>query len=498
MNRTRLVPLIVASALFIENADSAMVATALPTIAADLNVDPLSLKLALTAYLIALAMFIPISGWIADRAGARRTFVCAMLLFMLGSLASTLNTTLSGFVASRFVQGVGGAMMVPVGRLIILRNVPRHQLIDAMAYLTIPGLLGPLIGPPLAGFLTTYVDWRLIFAINIPTGLIGIAFAWRHFDDERPQEHARLDAVGFILTSLAAIGLMGGLASFGRHLVSTEIAVALLAGGLVAGAAYAAHARNHPAPLIDFSLFRVPTFRAGVLGGTLFRIGIGATPFLLPLLFQVAFGMDALQSGLITFTTAIGAISMKTLAARILRKFGYRLVVAWNAVLAGALVAFCAWFRPDTAMWVVIGLLIAGGFARSLQFTAVNTLSFADIPPERMSKATSLASTAQNVSQAMGIAFAAALLEASAARHGGALRDTDFTIGFVAAGSLAAFSGLLAWRLPADAGSGLVSPQPPSSGCVGTNGPPTTNLQSDTRCPAEAAVSTSGKRAKQP
>ncbi|MGL4727722.1 MAG: MFS transporter [Bosea sp. (in: a-proteobacteria)] len=459
MNRTRLVPSMVASALFIENADSAMVATALPTIAADLNVDPLALKLALTAYLIALAIFIPISGWIADRVGARRTFVCAMLLFMLGSLASTLNTSLAGFVASRFLQGVGGAMMVPVGRLIILRNVPRHQLIDAMAYLTIPALIGPLIGPPIAGLLTTYADWRLIFAINIPIGLIGIGFAWRYFDDEIPAERASLDLFGFLLTSLAAIGLMGGLASFGRHLVSTPVAFALLAFGAASALAYWLHARRHPAPLIDFSLMRVPTFHAGVTGGTLFRIGVGATPFLLPLLFQLAFGLDALQSGLITFTTAIGAISMKMLAARALRRFGYRKVVSINAIIAGVLVAVCGWFSPVTAWWVIVGLLVAGGFSRSLQFTALNTLSFAEVPSERMSKATSLASTAQNVSQALGIAFAAGILELSVARHGGALQGSDFTMAFVAAGLLAAISGIFAWRLPPDAGAGLVAQQ---------------------------------------
>ncbi len=459
MTPTRLVPSIVASALFIENADSAMVATALPTIAADLGVDPLALKLALTAYLIALAIFIPVSGWIADRVGARRTFICAMLLFMAGSLASTLNTTLSGFVVSRFVQGVGGAMMVPVGRLIILRSVPRHELIDAMAYLTIPGLIGPLIGPPLAGLIITQADWRLIFAINIPIGLVGVALAWRYFDDARPAERQPLDGIGFLWTALAAFGLMGGLASFGRHLVPTQVAAGMLAGGVVAALLYWRHARMHPAPLVDFSLLKIPTFRAGVAGGTLFRIGVGAVPFLLPLLLQLAFGLDALQSGLVTFTTAIGAITMKTLAARILRRLGYRRVVSLNAALAGAFVAICAVFDPALGWPAIIATLVMGGFARSLQFTAVNTLSFADVPPERMSKGTSLASTAQNVSQALGIAFAAGVLELSALRHGGPLIAGDFAVAFCVAGLIAAVSGIFAWRLPPDAGAGLVAPR---------------------------------------
>lgn len=459
MKRTRLVPIIVASALFIENADSALVATALPTIAADLNVDPLALKLALTAYLIALAIFIPISGWIADKVGARRTFVAAMILFMLGSLSCALNTTLTGFVASRFLQGVGGAMMVPVGRLIILRNVPRAELIDAMAYLTIPGLIGPLIGPPLGGLVTTYADWRLIFAINIPVGLIGIIFALRHFDDRREDDPPPLDVRGFWLTSLTAIGLMGGLATFGRHLVPSAVSFSMVFAGLLAGFFYWLHARKTPAPLLDFSLLSSRSFAAGVLGGTVFRIGIGATPFLLPLLFQVAFGLDALQSGLITFASAIGAITMKTLAARILRRWGYKSVLITNGLLAAVMVAASATFSPATPWPLVMGLLVMGGFFRSLQFTALNTITFADVASERMSKATSLSSTAQNVSQAFGIALAASILELASSRHGGNLQTSDFSIAFVVAGMIAAISVWFAWRLPVGAGANLVGKQ---------------------------------------
>jgi EmrB/QacA subfamily drug resistance transporter len=456
MKRTRLVPTIVASALFIENADSALVATALPTIANDLGVDPLALKLALTAYLVALAIFIPVSGWVADRIGARRTFVGAMLLFMLGSLSCMLNTSLTGFVASRFVQGIGGAMMVPVGRLIILGNVPRAELIDAMAYLTIPGLVGPLIGPPLAGLVTTHADWRLIFAINIPVGLIGIAFALRHFDDERSGEVPPLDLRGFVLVAVAASGIMGGLATLGRHLVLPAVSLTLMACGVLASIAYAAHARRVSAPLLDFRLLASATYRAGVIGGSLFRIGVGATPFLLPLLFQLAFGLDALQSGLITFASAIGAITMKALAARILRHWGYRRVLIVNAILAAVSVAICATFDTATPWALIIGLLVMGGFFRSLQFTSLNTLAFAEIETADMSKATSLSSTVQNVSQAFGIALAASVLEIAAMRHGGALETTDFSIAFAVAGCVAASSAWFAWTLPASAGANLV------------------------------------------
>ncbi len=462
MKRTRLVPMIVASALFIENADSALVATALPTIATDLGVDPLALKLALTAYLVALAIFIPVSGWIADKVGARRTFVAAMLLFMLGSLSCMLNTSLTGFVASRFLQGIGGAMMVPVGRLIILRNVPRAELIDAMAYLTIPGLVGPLIGPPLAGLVTTYADWRLIFAINIPVGLIGIGFALKHFDDEQIATAAPLDGRGFVLVAVAASGVMGGLATMGRHLVPPAISFTLIACGILAALAYGAHARRITTPLLDFRLLRNATYRTGVIGGSLFRIGVGATPFLLPLLFQLAFGLDALQSGLITFASAIGAITMKALAARILRRWGYRPVLFVNALLAALSVAICATFDPATPWALIIGLLVMGGFFRSLQFTSLNTLAFAEIETADMSKATSLSSTVQNVSQAFGIALAASVLELAAMRHGGSLETSDFSIAFAVAGLVAASSAWFAWRLPVSAGSNLVGTRNPS------------------------------------
>lgn len=457
MQHTRLVSLIVASALFIENADSALIATALPSIAGDLGVDPLALKLALTAYLMALAIFIPISGWIADRFGARTTFALAMSVFMLGSLSSALNTTLAGFVVSRFVQGVGGAMMVPVGRLIILRSVPRSQLIDAMAYLTIPGLIGPLIGPPLGGFVTTYLDWRFIFAINVPVGLAGVILALKFFEPWRESEVPPLDLKGFALAALAAIGVMGGVATFGRHLMPPAWSFGLVAAGLAAALAYLRHARSISAPLIDFALVREPTFAAGVVGGAIFRTGAAATPFLMPLLLQVAFGLDALQSGLITFASAFGAISMKALVGRILRRWGYRRVVSLNALIAGVLIAACGAFTAATPWAAIFALLIVGGFFRSLQFSSLNTLAFADIEPRRMSRATSLSSTFQNVSQAFGIALSAGVLELASARHGGALQTSDFAIAFLVSGLVTASSAWFAWRLPAMAGANLVN-----------------------------------------
>ena len=277
MKRERLLPLIVATALFIENMDSTAIATSLPAIALDFGVEPVALKLALTTYMLALAVFIPISGWVADRFGARPTFMVAIGVFLLGSIGCATSDSLGGLVAARFLQGMGGAMMVPVGRLVILRSIAKAQLVRALSWLTVPALLGPMMGPPLGGLITTYGNWRYIFLINIPMGLLGIFLAWRHIPllrgDPKP-----LDVRGFALSASGLALTMFGFASLGRHLVSTEVAVGCLLAGVAGLALYVLHARRHPHPLIDLGLLKLSTFRVGVLGGSLFRIGVGATP----------------------------------------------------------------------------------------------------------------------------------------------------------------------------------------------------------------------------
>ncbi|HET8696334.1 MAG TPA: MFS transporter, partial [Gammaproteobacteria bacterium] len=306
--------------------DSTVLSTSLPAIATDLATNPIALKLALTTYLLSLAVFIPVSGWVADRFGARPTFMTAISVFLAGSLACAASGSLGSLVAARFLQGMGGAMMVPVGRLVLLRTVPKNELVQALSWLTIPALLGPVVGPPLGGFITTYFHWRWIFLINVPIGLLGIALARRFIPDIR-EKAPPLDWVGFLLAG-GGLGLaMFGLSTFGRHLVPLEIAAATLVVGVAALAGYVAHARRHPRPLLDLNLFRLATYRVGILGGTLFRIGIGSTPFLLPLMLQLGFGLSPVQSGMLTFTSAIGAIFMKTLAARVLKRFGFRRVL---------------------------------------------------------------------------------------------------------------------------------------------------------------------------
>lgn len=395
MRASRIVPLTVATALFMENTDSTVIATALPTIARSLGEDPIALKLALTSYLVSLAIFIPISGWMADRYGARTVFRAALVVFMAGSLACAASGSLLGFVAARFLQGIGGAMMVPVGRLVILRSVPKAELVTALAYLTIPALIGPILGPPLGGLITTWLDWRWIFLINIPIGLAGLLLASLYFENVREAERPPLDVPGFLLLAGGLGGLMLGLASIGRHLLPDWLSWSCLGGGAALLALYLRHSRSAAHPVLHLDLLRYPTFRAAVTGGSLFRIGTGAIPFLLPLMLQVGFGLDPLHSGLITFAAAAGALFVKTVGPAILRRYGFRRVMVTNALLAAAFLGVNGLYTAATPHALIVGVLFLGGCLRSLQFTCVNAIAYADLEPRDMSAGTSLASVAQ-------------------------------------------------------------------------------------------------------
>ena len=338
--------LTVACALFMENLNSTVIATSLPAIAIDLHEDPISLKLALTSYLVSLAIFIPASGWVADRFGARKIFRIAILVFTLGSILCGMASTLPGFIAARVVQGLGGAMMVPVGRLVLLRSVERTELVNALSYLTIPALLGPVAGPLLGGFITTYFHWRWIFWINVPIGAAGIVLATLFVEDVVGEGTWPLDVKGFLLCGSGLALLLFGLGGAGRGLLPWEAAVFLTALGGLALIAYVRHARRTAFPIIDLTLLKIKTFRASVMGGSLFRIGIGSIPFLLPLMLQAGFGMNAFQSGSVTFIASVGAMAMKATAAPILRLFGFRRVLVYDAIfdrrLAGLLRLFHA------------------------------------------------------------------------------------------------------------------------------------------------------------
>jgi EmrB/QacA subfamily drug resistance transporter len=453
MTHKRLLPLIVACALFIENMDSTVISTSLPAIARDLGTDPIALKLALTTYLLSLAVFIPISGWVADRFGARPTFITAIGVFLLGSLACAASDSLGTLVAARFLQGIGGAMMVPVGRLVLLRTVPKHELVQALSWLTIPALVGPVVGPPLGGFITTYFDWRWIFLINLPMGALGIALASRFIPDLR-EDTRPLDWTGFLLSGLGLSTAMFGFSTLGRHLVPLPIAALAVVAGVLALAAYAWHARRVPNPLLDLDLFRLPSYRAGVLGGSLFRIGIGATPFLLPLMLQLGFGLSPVQSGLLTFVSSFGAMFMKTLAASVLKRFGFRRVLVVNGLVASILLASFGLFRPTTPHIVILAVLFTSGCFRSLQFTSLNAISYADVDAREVAQASTLAGMAQQLSLSLGVAIGGYLLQLTGILRGAASTDVhNFYWAFAGVGAIAAASSWVMAGLPRHAGA---------------------------------------------
>jgi EmrB/QacA subfamily drug resistance transporter len=452
--RERLVPLIVAVALFMENMDSTVIATSLPAIAADIGSSPLELKLAITSYLLALAIFIPASGWAADRFGARTVFRTAIAVFMVGSIGCALSDSLWHFVIARFFQGMGGAMMSPVGRLVLVRTVGKRNLVDAMALLTMPALIGPMLGPALGGFITTYATWHWIFLINIPIGIIGITLVSIFFENLRSDIREPFDLIGLILIGLGVGGLAFGLTVTGIRLVPASVTVALIAAGTTATFAYVVRSRGMAAPVIDLKLFGLATFRAGVVGGFIFRIGAGALPFLLPLLMQLGFGMTPFQSGLTTLSTAVGAMMMKSAVPRILRRVGFRNVLTWNALIAAAMLAACAAFTHATPVAVMIVVLLAGGFFRSLQFTSVNAIAFAEVEPGRASRATALVAVGQQLSQSIGVAAGALALETVLAVKGETmLGAADFPPAFLAVALISACSILLFARLSPEAGA---------------------------------------------
>ncbi len=449
-----LVPLIVACALFMENLDSTVIATALPAIARSLNEDPLRLNLAITSYLLSLAVFIPLSGWIADRYGARRVFRTAIVIFTAGSIACGIAQSLPELVAARIVQGMGGAMMVPVGRLVMLRTVPKSELVRAMSYLTVPALLGPVMGPPLGGFIVTYGSWRWIFFINLPIGVLGIVLATLFIEDVRESERWPLDLVGFILSGVGLAGLVFGFETAGRGVLPDGIVALLLGLGAIATTLYVFHARLRPYPIIDLSLLRIPTFGAAITGGLLFRIGVGATPFLLPLMLQLGFGLSPLGSGLLTFASAAGALTMKLTAAPIIRLLGFRSVLLGNAAISSVFLAASALFSPTTPHWLIFIVLLSGGFFRSLQFTSINTLAYADVPPALMSRATSFQSMIQQLSASIGVGSGALLVHMTLVfRDHGTLGAADFAPAFVVIGLISVSSILLFLQLSPQAGA---------------------------------------------
>jgi EmrB/QacA subfamily drug resistance transporter len=458
MRRHVLIPLIVACALFMENMDSTVLATSLPAIAADIGENPLSLKFALTSYLVGLAIFIPISGWVADKYGSKKIFAWAIVVFLGGSLACAASSSLAFFVVARFVQGIGGAMMVPVGRLVLLKSVGKTELVAALNYLTMPALIGPIIGPPLGGLITQYFNWRGIFLINVPISILGLYLVLKHIPNIHEDELPSFDVRGFVLLGVGLSLLMLGISALGGHLLPWSLIGVTIALGIVALELYRRHARTIEDPIVDLKLSRIATFRAGVVGGSLFRIGMGATPLLMPLMFQLGFGLDPFHSGLITCCSAIGAMFMKTLTLRVLQQYGFRQVLVFNALISAFSVAVYGAFTASTPYLIIVPVLLVTGCLRSLQFTALNAISFADIRREAMRSASSMQSMTQRLAQSLGVALGAYALELSSLLQGHqSIVAADFWPAFVLAALIAVSSMFFNLALPANAGAELAA-----------------------------------------
>ena len=452
MPRPQTIALIVACALFMENLDGTIITTALPQIAAEFGVNPVHLSLSITTYLLGMAAFIPISGWLADKVGVRDVFRTAIVVFVLSSVACGLSMNLPMLATSRFVQGIAGAMMMPVGRLVLLRNCTKADLVQALTYVTMPAMIGPIVGPPIGGFIATYADWRWIFFLNVPVGLLGFVLVTLKIPQDPVPPPPPLDTVGFLLCAVALSGLVMGIELASRAGESPMAGLALLGVGAIAGAIYLVHAGRRERPILQLRLLRVPTFGLSVFGGSVFRIGAGALPLLLPLMLQVGFGKSAFAAGLLTFISAVGAFAMKFTARGIIRAFGFRVILIGNGVIAAVLTSLYGIFRPDSSEVLILAILLASGFFRSLQFTSLNALAFADMKPEDLSQATSVSGTAQQVAQSLGVALGASALHLTmAARGADQLSASDFWPAFLAVGAVTLISGLMFVRLERNA-----------------------------------------------
>jgi EmrB/QacA subfamily drug resistance transporter len=391
-----------------ESLDTTIINTAVPTIAAALKVAPLSMKAVLSSYTLSLAVFIPISGWMADRFGTRRVFASAIGIFTLGSLLCGISNNIHVLVADRVLQGCGGAMMVPVGRLTLVRTFAKSELIRAMSFVAIPGLVGPMLGPIAGGLIVGYLHWRVIFFVNLPIGILGLILVYLHLPDYREKSNP-LDFVGLVLFGSGIALLSYVLEVFGEHTLSVAEILGLLAISIALLAAYGLHASKIAFPLLDLSLFRIRTFRASVDGSFFTRLGLGGIPFILPLLYQVGMGFNPIQSGLLIMPQAIAAMSLKMTMPRILSRFGYRAVLISNTVILGVLIWLFATIGVGTPVWLIVVQAFCYGFFSSLQYTSMNTLVYADVTEEHTSNASSIASTMQQMSMSFGVATASLL-----------------------------------------------------------------------------------------
>jgi EmrB/QacA subfamily drug resistance transporter len=457
MSRSTLViPLIVGGAQFMHQFDGAVIATALPSMAASLHEDPVRLNLAITTYLLALAVFVPVSGWMADRFGAKRVFISAIVVFTVSSVLCGIAHSLLELVLYRVLQGIGGAMMTPVGRVIVLKSVPKLQLVQAMNYITIPAVLGPLLGPSVGGFIVTYFSWPWIFFINLPIGLGGVLAVSLFSPDVHAEKVAPLDLRGFVLIGMAVGGLVFGFEAIGRGVVSVPVILASLAAGAMCSGFYLIHVRRTTDPIIDLSLLRIRTFAASISGGGLFYLGTTSSVFLLALLLQLGFGFSAFQAGLMTLAGAAGSLAMRFTFRLLLKPLGFRRLLIGNALVTAAFLIGCGFFQVTTPYLVIVLALLIGGFSRSVQFTAVQSLGYAEMPSELFSRATSFLAMAQQLAQSFGVGLVALIVHLSLTWHDRiAIAPQDIALGYFAIGAIALASVAVFYRLPAEAGAEL-------------------------------------------
>lgn len=450
--RHSIVAFLVAATFFMENLDATVIATALPAMAETFGREPVDLNIGISVYVLAIAVFIPVSGWIAERFGAHRVFTFAIGLFTLASVACGAAQTLEQFVIARIFQGIGGALMVPVGRLVVLRITEKKDLVKAIATITWPGLIAPVLGPPVGGLITTYASWPWIFYLNIPLGLVAMVFAWRLVPRDLDFPRRPLDVLGFVLLASGCVGLMYGVEQLGLG-GSVPVSLASVAAGGVLAALAVWHMRRSPHPLIDLSNVRETTYRVAIVGGSLFRMSINAAPFLLPLTFQLAFGMNAFHAGLMVLALFAGNLAIKPATTAIMKHFRLRRVLIGNGLLCAGSLALFGLLSPAWPTALILALLFVSGLFRSLQFTANNTLAFADIPKTHMSHASTLFSTVFQLSIGMGVAVGALALRAASSFNGHADPQlVDFQLAFLAVAVIGFVGTLDAFWLKRDAG----------------------------------------------
>ncbi|MBV7483420.1 MFS transporter [Bordetella sp. BOR01] len=455
---TRRVAWIVSAVFFIEQLDATIIAPALPAMAADLGTDAVALSGAITAYLLGLTMLIPLSGRLADRYGDRRVFALAIFAFLASSAACGLAQDAEVLIALRFVQGLAGALMAPIGRLIVLRKADTHELVEAMALVILLAMIAPMVGPFLGGLLTTYLGWRWIFWINIPLCLATLLLVWRFLPAQPGRPGARFDALGAGLTGLAFAGLVYGLMALGERGAAEgawHSAIVALAGGLVLLAIYVRYARRHPEPVLALALLSIVSFRDAMAGSTLFRIAVGGVPFLLPLMLQEVYGYSPLAAGLIVLAPAAGGFVMKFFSTRLLRRLGYRTGLLLHGLLAALCLALAAVLDPREAFIVYVLALFGFGWARSLQMNAYGTLAYADVGKPKLASATSFFLSVQNLSVALGVALTAVLLRALETL-GDATAAHSYLWAALVLGTLCLLSALLCFSMPAGSGGHLL------------------------------------------